>query len=116
MQGGIDQTGSIYVAWGMTSASDRFSPQAVAVLRALACAPDDWRYGLEIAGQTKLKSGSLYPILNRLEDRGLLEGRWLAPQMAGRPARHAYRITAAGRTALENATNNSASSLEEPNR
>jgi DNA-binding PadR family transcriptional regulator len=66
-------------------------------------APDQWFYGLEIASATGLKSGSLYPILIRLNERGLLESRWLEPEKPGRPARHAYRITGAGRAAFRSA-------------
>ena len=43
-----------------------------------------------------LKSGSLYPILVRLADRGLLETSW-EPGLASRPPRHLYRLTVAGR-------------------
>lgn len=78
----------------------RFSPQAIDVLLALSGAADEWRYGLEIAAATGLKSGSLYPLLIRLSERGLLESRWLDPERAGRPARHAYRLTPLGRSAL----------------
>jgi DNA-binding PadR family transcriptional regulator len=84
----------------MAGVERRHSAQALAVLDALAEAGRQWRYGLEIAAATKLKSGSLYPILARLDERGLVESKWLAPEKPGRPARHAYRITAAGRAAL----------------
>jgi DNA-binding PadR family transcriptional regulator len=62
--------------------------------------PDDWLYGLELARLTRLKSGSLYPILIRLADRGFLESRWLDPVEPGRPPRHAYRITPIGAKTL----------------
>jgi DNA-binding PadR family transcriptional regulator len=39
----------------------------------------------------------MYPILIRLADRGLLEATWEAGGPPGRPARHLYRLTAAGR-------------------
>lgn len=78
----------------------RPSPQALAVLDVLARHPDGWLYGLEIAALTGLKSGSLYPILSRLSERGWLEGQWLEPASPGRPPRHAYRISSAGRSAL----------------
>lgn len=83
--------------------SRRPSPQTLAVLAVLASQGDHWFYGLEISGATGLKSGSLYPILIRLADRGWLESQWLEPEKPGRPARHAYRITGAGRTALRTA-------------
>lgn len=81
-----------------------FSVQALSVLAALCAEPRDWRHGYGIAKDTGLKSGSLYPILIRLADRGLVEARWEEEQPAGRPRRHLYRLTteglAAARTAL----------------
>lgn len=87
----------------MSSPSRRFSTQTIDVLQALAGQGDGWLYGLEIAAATGLKSGSLYPILVRLDERGLLEGRWTPSDKPGRPQRHAYRITGAGRAALREA-------------
>jgi PadR family transcriptional regulator PadR len=81
----------------------RLSPQTLAVLTALADAAGDWRYGLELSAATGLKSGSLYPILLRLSEQGLLESCWQDPTQPGRPPRHAYRITGTGRTALRDA-------------
>jgi DNA-binding PadR family transcriptional regulator len=81
--------------------SRKLSGQTLAVLATLAERPSDWLYGLEIAERTGLKSGSLYPILIRLSERGLLEARWLKPAAQGRPPRHAYRILPAGLRALE---------------
>jgi PadR family transcriptional regulator PadR len=76
----------------------RPSPQTVAVLRTLAAHPADWRYGYELGQEVGLKAGSLYPILIRLDDRGLLEARWeeQSEASAGRPPRHLYRLSAAG--------------------
>jgi DNA-binding PadR family transcriptional regulator len=88
----------------MTNSTRRLSPQTLAVLEVLNATPGAWRYGLEIAAETGLKSGSLYPILVRLHDRGLLESQWLEPERPGRPARHAYRMTGAGKAALRGAT------------
>ena len=87
----------------MPTAPRRLSPQSIAVLSVLQEARTQWRYGLEISDETDLKSGSLYPILARLAERGLLEGKWLEPEKPGRPARHAYRITGLGREALSEA-------------
>ncbi|GIG59707.1 hypothetical protein Lfu02_40790 [Longispora fulva] len=72
------------------------SAQAVTVLRALAVDPSRWRYGYDLATEVHLKSGSLYPILVRLADRGLLEATW-EPGPDGRPPRHLYRLTGTGR-------------------
>ena len=72
------------------------SPQTVNVLRALAADPARWRYGYDLVTEVNLKSGSLYPILVRLADRGLLETSW-EPGVGSRPPRHLYRLTGSGR-------------------
>jgi PadR family transcriptional regulator PadR len=74
----------------------RPSPQTIAVLQALLAEPDAWRYGYELGQQVGLKAGSLYPILIRLADRGLLEASWETDEPAGRPPRHLYRLTGDG--------------------
>jgi PadR family transcriptional regulator len=76
--------------------SRRPSAQTLAVLSALATAPDTWHYGYELTAEVGLASGSLYPILMRLSDRGLLESTWEERPPRGRPPRHLYRLTAAG--------------------
>jgi PadR family transcriptional regulator len=75
----------------------RSSPQTAAVLAALARQPARWRHGYDLAKETGLASGTLYPILMRLEQRGALEAHWQRPERPGRPARHAYRLTGEGR-------------------
>jgi DNA-binding PadR family transcriptional regulator len=78
------------------------------VVSALAAGPGGWRYGYELLDETGLKSGSLYPILMRLADRGMLDAAWEADPPPGRPRRHHYRLTPAGRAwlrELENANN-----------
>jgi PadR family transcriptional regulator, regulatory protein PadR len=87
----------------MTQRNRPLSNQAVTVLEAIADARHEWSYGLEISKATGLKSGSLYPILMRLDERGMLESCWLEPERPGRPPRHGYRITKAGLTALSEA-------------
>ena len=54
--------------------------------------------GIEILRSTGLASGTLYPILFRLEEAGWLESQWedVAPSQIGRPRRRLYRITALG--------------------
>ncbi len=85
----------------------RFSTQTLAVLATLAADPAGWLHGYLIAKRTELASGTLYPILIRLAERGLIEARWEDEQPAGRPRRHLYRLTADGlvaaRTALADA-------------
>jgi PadR family transcriptional regulator PadR len=77
----------------------RFSPQALSVLAALCAAPAAWHHGYGIARETGLRSGTLYPILIRLADRGLVAARWEDGQPAGRPRRHQYQLTPEGRAA-----------------
>ena len=76
----------------------RSSAQTTAVVLALADEPIAWRYGYELCQQLDLKPGSMYPILMRLADRGLLETTWDTDVPAGRPPRHLYRLTGSGRT------------------
>jgi PadR family transcriptional regulator len=73
----------------------------MAVMAALVRQGDDWSYGYDLARETELKSGSLYPILARLSDQGWLEARWEREVGLGRPPRHLYRLTTAGRAALQ---------------
>jgi DNA-binding PadR family transcriptional regulator len=75
----------------------RPSAQTTAVVLALAEQPTAWRYGYELCQQLGIKPGSLYPILMRLADRGLLETTWDTDVPAGRPPRHLYRLTGSGR-------------------
>jgi PadR family transcriptional regulator PadR len=60
--------------------------------------PRDELSGAEVAKRTRLASGTLYPILIRLERVGWLESRWESadPTELGRPRRRFYRITAVG--------------------
>ena len=64
----------------------------------MLAAPSDELSGAEIGRATKLASGTLYPILMRLEGAGWLESHWETedPQALGRPRRRFYRITAVG--------------------
>ena len=72
------------------------SRQTQALLAALAEQPRTWQHGYDLAKQTALKSGTLYPLLIRLDGQKLLESRWEPPEIPGRPPRHAYRLTSAG--------------------
>ena len=74
----------------------RPSNQTVAVLNAFLSRPADWRYGYDLTKEIGLKSGTLYPVLMRLTDDGLLESEWHAPSRQGTPARHAYRLSQRG--------------------
>ena len=54
----------------------RMSPQTILVLDAFLVQADDWKYGYDLSRITGLKSGTLYPILMRMAERGLLETQW----------------------------------------
>ncbi|MGC5018280.1 PadR family transcriptional regulator [Micromonospora sp. DT47] len=75
------------------------------VLSALLVEPDAERYGLDLMKLTGLPSGTLYPVLHRLQDAGWLAADWEAvdPAAAGRPARRYYRLTADGMVAARQA-------------
>jgi PadR family transcriptional regulator len=77
-------------------AGRRFSVQTLSLLIALETDPAVWRHGYELAKETGLRSGTLYPVLIRLADRGLVEARWEDEPPAGRPRRHLYRLTSDG--------------------
>lgn len=76
----------------------RPSTQTILVLRALMVRPAEWRYGYDLTKQIGLQSGTLYPVLMRLADKGLLESAWHESTRPGAPPRHAYRLTEAGVT------------------
>jgi PadR family transcriptional regulator, regulatory protein PadR len=61
------------------------------------------RHGFDIMDATRLPSGTVYPILGRLERDGYVRSRWEAATTAvreKRPPRRYYEVTAAGATAL----------------
>ena len=77
-----------------------------AELLVLALVEDRARHGYEIGKLIEQRSGgvlkfhiaSLYPMLYRLEKRGLIQGRWV--EKAGQRRRRFYRITGQGRQVL----------------
>jgi transcriptional regulator len=64
------------------------------------------RHGYELAqliaersrGEISFHAASLYPTLYRLEEKALIEGRWV--EKAGQRRRRYYRVTTAGRKTL----------------
>jgi DNA-binding PadR family transcriptional regulator len=82
-------------------AQPRITVQVLAVLNVMLEAPTaDW-YGLELADRIKLKSGTIYPLLARLEKFGWLASREenIDPVKEGRPRRRLYQLTASGERA-----------------
>ena len=68
------------------------------VLRALLADHSQERYGVEIGSAAGLPSGTVHPILARLEGVGWLISRWeeIDPRVEGRPARRYYQLTPDG--------------------
>jgi DNA-binding PadR family transcriptional regulator len=79
------------------------------VLSALLVHPDREMYGIEICQAAVLPSGTVHPILARLEGVGWLESRWedIDPTVEGRPQRRYYRLTGSGRSAASAALSRS---------
>jgi len=75
------------------------------VLQAFLDAPAEETYGFALAEVTGLASGTLYPILRRLEHDGLVRGSWAEVESAGqRRRRKYYSLTGEGRRAANAAT------------
>src|SRR6266550_5280594 len=82
----------------MGRAQPRLTAQNLKVLALLMSRANDELSGSEIGPATKLLSGTLYPILLRLEEAGWAESRWEVenPHELGRPRRRFYHITGVG--------------------
>lgn len=86
--------------------ADEVLKKGTAELLVLAQLETQSRHGYEIAQQIAVRAGggvsfqpaSLYPVLYRLERRGLIAGRWV--EKAGQRRRRYYRLTAEGRRML----------------
>lgn len=83
------------------------------LLAALSGQPREWRHGYDLMKDTGIASGTLYPLLMRMTEQGLLEAEWREPMQAGRPPRHAYRLTAAGISLAHSASDSSPRSFGE---
>lgn len=83
----------------------RLSHQGLRILSAFIARPLRELSGADLIRETKLASGTLYPILLRFEEAGLLESHWEAgdPRELGRPRRRFYRVTAAGQRVAKQA-------------
>lgn len=76
----------------------RMSLQTLRVLEAFLENPADSLSGADVQKRGHLSSGTLYPILLRLESAGWLVSRWeqVDPATVGRPRRRLYRLTSSG--------------------
>ena len=72
------------------------SPQTRRLLVVLLGEPLQWRHGYVLSRASGLSAGTLYPLLRRLKERGMLESRWEQPSRDGRPPRHLHRLSARG--------------------
>ena len=82
------------------NAQSSLSYNGALVLQALA---QGYAYGFEIMRAAHLPSGTVYPLLRRLEAGKLVDSHWEDADRAhdeGRPPRRYYEATAAGRAAL----------------
>ena len=72
--------------------------QTLKVLRSFLNQPRECFAGSEISKQTGMLSGTVYPILLRLEQAGWLESEWETadPVLLSRPRRRLYRLTGLG--------------------
>lgn len=87
----------------MKPAPGPLSYNASLVLQALT---QGFAYGFEIMRAAHLPSGTVYPLLRRLEASGLLASRWEEAGQAhdeGRPPRRYYEATPEGLAALSEA-------------
>jgi len=76
---------------------------SAATVRVLNAVGTGERYGFDIMDATGLPSGTVYPILGRLEKTGLLRAKWESTAVAHRekrPPRRYYEISTAGSKAL----------------
>jgi signal transduction histidine kinase len=66
------------------------------VLRVFLEDPQAPHHGYDLMTATRLASGTLYPMLARLQDEGVLTSAWAPPQEDGRPPRKVYEMTGDG--------------------
>lgn len=94
-------------------AGPKMTIQTQLVLRALLEHPPRELYGLEICDAAGLASGTIHPILARLERLGWLESRWedIDPAKEGRPRRRYYRFGPDGAEPARHALANARTSI-----
>lgn len=76
----------------------RLSHQTLRVMKAFLRRSTEGLAGSDLGRETSLPSGTLYPILVRLENAGWLSSEWelVEPSVAGRPRKRFYRLTGRG--------------------
>src|SRR5579863_1711350 len=85
---------------GLKARDVRMSLQTLRVLDAFLENPSEELSGADVQKRSRVASGTLYPILLRLESAGWFISRWetIDPVAAGRPRRRLYRLTPGGLT------------------
>lgn len=82
------------------------------VFQAFLDSPSNETYGFELAQATGLPSGTIYPILRRLENAGFIKHRWAEVQVGNqRRRRRYYELTGEGRKAAQAATSDQRQAL-----
>jgi PadR family transcriptional regulator PadR len=89
----------------MLRRAPRLTKPSLALLSAFLGSQPLQLSGADIARVTRLKSGTMYPILARLENAGYLASKWEEgdPSILGRPRRRYYRMTPEGEAAFRTA-------------
>jgi PadR family transcriptional regulator PadR len=74
------------------------SLQTMRVLEAFLENPSEQRSGADVHQRCGIASGTLYPILLRLESAGWFVSKWesIEPSSVGRPRRRLYKLTSTG--------------------
>lgn len=81
----------------------RITDATMRVLLMFLSSPTEEFSGADFVNQIRIFSGTLYPILQRLEKAKWLESRWedTAPEELGRPRRKYYRLTKLGQQSAD---------------
>jgi PadR family transcriptional regulator PadR len=88
----------------MAASRLRLTKPTLAVLGVLMDAgPDDRLWGFRLCEEADLGSGTVYPLLERLERVGWVSSSWEDPPPADRPRRRFYEMTSAGRSEVASA-------------
>lgn len=99
-------------------AKPRMTTQTLRILSVMLEDPYAEWYGLQLAKAADTATGTLYPILSRLENATWLASTWedVAPSAEGRPRRRLYRLTGEGADNARLAVDEALQQLARPGR